>query len=307
MATKGSEAGPKGPAVKSRPGKTKAAKTAVLQALAGDEASLSADAFHERARSWWDDFRRSRAGGRAVDEFEECGGSEQERLITLNRIAIACFNASIYDPETDPGELYRASVVEARREVKALAKCARQLANAAERDLLGFDWAVIKAEESGARLRSGDGGKIAMSELAHRFFRGLEHALEGRLPELHGGPWARRFTVGNLQSTKPIASKVPTETATMLAFELCFYLRMHTAGRATDSAQLGQLMPADGRPCMPLVAQFVNATLGTSHDGKSLGDRLRKQRDAGPMGLGDWPIIEELRRARRAAQRGGER
>lgn len=133
-------------------------------------------------------------------------------------------------------------------------------------------------------------GSIPVHENAARFFGALERSLSGKLPEVHGGPFVGRFTVGNLWYQGPIGPRRPIEPVTMLAFEIAFYLRMHTAARAQDSWQTAQAMPSDGRPCMPVVAAFCTAALGVPVYAGKLGDRLRKlSRD---VGLGEWPQPE---------------
>jgi hypothetical protein len=69
------------------------------------------------------------------------------------------------------------------------------------------------------------------------WFNELEQRLKKEMPELHGGPFLHRFTFGNLHFKAAIEAGRKPEVSTMLAFELVFYLRMFTAGRAADSWQ----------------------------------------------------------------------
>ena len=118
-----------------------------------------------------------------------------------------------------------------------------------------------------------------LSELATR--------LEGKLPELHGGPFIHRFTIGNMHRDKAIREGARTTVASMLAFELTFYLRMHMAGRAGDAWQAAAKMPTDGKPCANIVAAFVNAVLGGTRDRREVADLVSKiPRDVGLM---PWP------------------
>ena len=158
----------------------------------------------------------------------------------------------------------------------------------AKRNEKGFMWACTLAEStSGVRItRKEKPGPMAHNLVVENYFSHLETALKGKLPELSGGPFLHRFTIGNLIFDKPILAGRPVTIETMLAFELAFYLRMHTAGRAKDGLQNGQRMPDDGDPCYSVVAAFCSAVLDTSFDAKSIGDKVRKLKH---VGLTGWP------------------
>lgn len=162
------------------------------------------------------------------------------------------------------------------------------LAQSAKRNDKALMWACGIAEiTSGVRItRKEKPSPMAHNLVVENYFLNLEKALRGRLPELDGGPFLPRFTVGNLIYEKPIKAGKPIKAETMLAFELAFYLRMHTAGRANDSTQYGQPMPKDGDPCFQTVAAFCCAVFSTSFDAKRIGDNVRYLNSAG---LGNWP------------------
>jgi hypothetical protein len=149
-------------------------------------------------------------------------------------------------------------------------------------------WAMGKAEaESGVRLsRTHPEGQMALTEIAERYFQSLEAALRGPLPELSGGPFLHRFTIGNLHFDKPLGAGRPVTAATMLAFELTIYMRMLTAGYAEDVLQSGASMPKYGDPCYQVVAAFCEAALDTELDAKQTGDNVRKLKNVGLM---RWP------------------
>ena len=224
----------------------------------------------------------------ALKSIKAIGGTDVDAAITHNRIALACFDAAHYKPELDPGQVYRKEIQAEKKKLDQLAMAAHVLALSAGRNEKGLMWACQIAEStSGVRItRIEKPGRMPHHLVVEKYFLQLETALRGKLPELHGGPWLHRFTIGNLSYDRAISTGRPLTTETMLGFELAFYLRMHTAGRAKDSLQNGQGMPDDGNPCYPVVAAFCSAVLGTSHDAKQIGDKVR---DLKSVGLTEWP------------------
>lgn len=241
--------------------------------------------------SWsgdWATWRDKPATRKAMDCFDQLGGSEMDRYITLNRIVPACLQAMRYEPKHDPGQKYRDKLATERQTVHELERAARTLAKACERNSQAMKWCLPGgANELGVRLsRPHDGEKIEVQKMGAVWFAELAAALSGTLPELHGGPWFNLFTLGNLHFEKPLKSGRPVEVTSMLAFELAFYLRMFTAGRANNVWSSGQRMPKYGKPCTHVVAAFCNATLNTYTDAKQVADRLRKLPDG--VGLIHW-------------------
>ncbi len=250
---------------------------------------------HEWRNSWfaeWGAFRDKPATRKAMTAFDELKGSERDRCITLNRIMGACFSAMKYKPESDPGHEYRSEMAAQRKAVASLAKAARVLAKACERDDRAMVWALPGgANVLGVKLtRPNDGHETPICKMGAAFFSELESSLTGKLPELNGGPFMSRFTLGNLHFEKPLKAGRPVEVASMLAFELAFYLRMFTEGRAGDVLQTAQPMPKDGKPCAQVIAAFCNAALATSLSTEQVTDRLGKL----PLdvGLCSWPEAE---------------
>lgn len=149
-------------------------------------------------------------------------------------------------------------------------------------------WACAFAEQdSGIRITRNDHTEPMKHHLVlEKYFSALETALNNPLPELHGGPFLHKFTIGNLVLNDPIQRGRPITPVTMLAYELAFYLRMHTAGRAKDSYQSSQAMPTDGEPCFHIVAHFCCAVFGSRwDDSKQIGDNVRALKD---VGLTKW-------------------
>jgi hypothetical protein len=240
-------------------------------------------------RDWFMTWRDKPTARSALRLLEEVGGTERHLANTLQRIAEACFNAVHYRPDLDPGKVYRAEIISAKKQIGQLARAARVLALGAAGKNKGLMWAMTKAElDSGVRLtRAEKDGPMELTVVAERYFRSLEAALRGTLPELSGGPFLHNCTIGNLIFDKPISAGRPLTVTTMLAFELTIYMRMHTAGNAEDSLQNGSPMPDyDGDPCFPVVAAFCTAALGTQLDAKQTGDNVRKLRN---VGLISWP------------------
>lgn len=229
---------------------------------------------------WWAKLDRSREGRAALRAFERIRADDVDRAITLERIARACYLAATYAPNDDPAVKRRAALRAARsRELAQLSRAARTLAKAWERNAPGLVWAAGEAQ-----IQSGHDQKW----IDERYFSALANALEGKLPEVHGGPWLHRFTVGNLRFEKAIGRGVAIGVETMLGFEIVFYLRMLTAGQAKDSTQRGQRMPAGGRPHHDVAAAFVRAALRDSRvETRTLADRLRKL--PADIGLMAWP------------------
>lgn len=246
--------------------------------------------------SWfgdWAAWRDKQSTRDALVLFDALKGSEAERMAALYRIGIACLDACRYDPEKDPGEIYRQQMAGERREAAALARAARELAKACERNSRAMGWALPGGNNRhGATLtRNPDGTSRLVIEMGAAWFFELEQSLRGKLPERDGGSFLEHYTVGNLHFDKRVKEGPPIEVASMLAFELAFYLRIFTAGRIGDSTQTGQPMPDDGKPCWPVVAAFCNATLGTQLDGKQVADRVTKLVKKRGVGLMPWPKI----------------
>ena len=229
---------------------------------------------------WWRDDRwkskpRAREALRLLQSLE---GTERDRHITAVRAVTCCFRAVAYTPAKDPGRVYRQRMKEQRNTAKSLARAANTLAKACERGDAAILWAI--------RWPLGK-QPIRSATLAGAWLQGLAENLEGKLPELHGGPFLHRYTIGNMHRDKPIREGARTTVAAMLAFELTFYLRMHMAGRAGDAWQAAAKMPTDGKPCANIVAAFVNAVLGGTRDRREVADLISKiPRDVGLM---PWP------------------
>ncbi len=245
------------------------------------------------ARQWYENWSTNADTHYALNLFKEIGGTDQHIAITQERIAQACFNAAHYKPELDPGHIYRNKIKTEKKQIKQLANAAYSLALSAKRNDKALSWAMDIAEShSGVRVTRANKPvphePMAHNLVAEKYFSSLAEALVGRLPELHGGPFLHRFTVGNLSFDKPIAAGRPVTTTTMLAFELAFYLRMHTAGYAGDSPQNGAPMPDyQSNPCYSIVAAFCSAVFAHELVGvKQIGHNVRKLED---VGLVDWP------------------
>ena len=78
----------------------------------------------------------------------------------------------------------------------------------------------------------------------------------------------------------------------MLAFELAIYLRMHTAGRLTNSP-VPTIMPRYGNPCFQVIAAFCRAVWDIKCDGnpidfdaKLIGDNVNALKG---VILTEWP------------------
>lgn len=237
----------------------------------------------------WAAWRDRRETQSALEKFEALMGTDRDRIKTIYRIAIACNNASKYQPGKDPGMKYREEMSHQRDRTRQLAEAAHLLAKACERDDRALFWALPGGTNPlSVRLsRPHDGASTPIHQMGAAWFTELEQRILGKIPELHGGPFWHRFTVGNLHFERPLRSGRPIEVASMLAFELSVYLRMFTAGRAGDLTYTGQRQPSDGKPCCHVIAEFCNATLSTNFDASMIGDRLRKlPRD---VGLIEWP------------------
>jgi hypothetical protein len=243
---------------------------------------------NELYEQWFESWKDKVTTRHAMQLLDDVGGTKEDLCITRWRVVMACFEAAQYKPELDPGKLYRDKISEAKRQIAQLARAARVLAQSAKNKHTGLMWATAWAEaDSGVRLaRIEPEGKMEVTEIAERYFKSLETALRGRLPELSGGPFFHRFTIGNLHFEQPISSGRPVTVATMLAFELAYHLRRHTVGHADHILQNGALMPNGGDPSFPVVAAFCNATLDTLLDYRQTGDNVRKLKNAS---LIRWP------------------
>lgn len=254
--------------------------------------------------SWkdtWGKFRDEPATRDAMAQFDALKGSEHHRMRTLMRIMPACLSArecaksvkaqkkKAYKIELDPGQKYRDENAAQKKVVHRLAAAAQVLAKACERNDRAMLWALPGGvNDLGVALqRPHDGKETPICEMGAAWFNELKNKLSGKLPELHGGPFYHRFTLGNMHFENPLAAGRPVELASMLAFELAFYLRMFTAGRAGDSTQNAQTMPNDGKPCTPVVAAFCSAALGEPFSAREITARLSKLPKS--VGLIGWP------------------
>lgn len=238
---------------------------------------------------WYLRWRDTAAARRALGLLSNIGGTENDLAITRDRILRACFNAIHYNPAQDPGQIYRRSLTLEKKRIAQIVKAAHVLSLSAGRNEKALSWAMTLAEaSSGVRItRTEKPIPMATHLVAQKYFSHLESALKGRLPELSGGPWLNRYTIGNLIFDKAISTGRPVTAPTMLAFELSIYLRMHTAGEARSSLQNGTPMPTYiSEPCHAVAAAFCNAALNTSFDAKQTSDNLRKLKN---VGLGCWP------------------
>lgn len=240
--------------------------------------------------NWYSTWRDKPKSRKALNALIALGGSEIHQSITLQRVATACYQAAHYKPGSDPGNQYRTNMAAERERLGQLGRAAHVLRLAAQRGDKAFKWATVHAElGSGVRMIRVDesSGSENHSVVAERYFFELEKALQRPLPELNGGPFLHRFTLGNLYFHKPLAAGRPVTTETMLAFELTIYLRLHTAGLAGNSLEPGNPMPTDGQPCYPVVAAFCNATLGLHLEAKQVGENVRKLKN---VGLTHWSL-----------------
>lgn len=240
--------------------------------------------------NWYSTWQHRPKSRKALKALGALGGSEIHQSITLQRVATACYKAAHYRPESDPGNQYRTNMAAEKERLGQLERAAHVLRLAAQRGDKAFKWATVQAElSSGVRMIRADesSGSEDHSVVAERYFSNLEKALQRPLPELNGGPFLDRFTFGNLYFHEPLAAGRPISTATMLAFELTIYLRMHTAGRAGNSLEPDNPMPTDGQPCYPVVAAFCNATLGLHLEAKQVGENVRKLKN---VGLTNWSL-----------------
>lgn len=242
----------------------------------------------EAAQKWFQEWCKEVDAKLALKSLEDdLINTNNDLSITRHRIILACFNAKNYKRELDPGEEYRQKLQEERSRLDLLIKAAHTLKLSAQRNDKSLMWACVFAEQdSEIRITRNDHTEPMNHNLVvEKYFSALETALKGKLPEINGGPWLHRFTVGNLIFKNPIQQGRPITVETMLAYELAFYLRMHTAGRARDSWQNGQAMPTDGKPCFNVVANFCNAAFGTTWDNKQTGDKVR---DLKNVGIAKW-------------------
>lgn len=254
---------------------------------------LSAGPSHASARNWrnaWSGelghWLSSPAARQAMATFDRLvGGSEHDRAITQLRIAWACVRARAYDPESDPGARWRASMASQRENLRDLAAAARTLANACWRNDRAMFWLLDRVLPSATAEM-----EVSPVRVWEDRFRQLQHDIENTyIPEVHGGPWWLAHTLGNLHFPEPVKPGRQVSVPTMLVAELVADLRMHTAGRAREIVTEGRLLPGTdvGRPCHDLVARLVNATLGTGLNALRVRDRLREL----PRGLRliRWP------------------
>lgn len=159
-------------------------------------------------KSWWDAREKQHAFQEAREMLDTVEGTAEHKAVLLNQIINACYQAAHYDPRTDPNTRRRSTVKESKAAIARLAQSANSLARAFRRDDPAIGWASHLAElESGVRLtRAVHDGPASSHEVAARYFEALVAALNGRLPEIHGGPFQHRTQVGNLLFPDPVAA-----------------------------------------------------------------------------------------------------
>lgn len=252
------------------------------------QARLSSKDLRGRWYGEWGRWRDRLAVRRALARFDVLDADDAVRSAAQESIARACLAAASYDPEQDPANLHRARMTEERARLSQVSAAARTLANSCDRRDMTMVSALGRASSIGVNSMHGTVSlhldALAMEDAAC-FFRSLERSFEGPMRELcNGGHWLHQC-IGNLRYSKPIQAGARVDTATMLAFELTVYLRDFTAGLLRDP--LCQPMPTHGRPCNALVAEFVNASLGTSLTDHHVKFRLQGlPRD---VWLASWP------------------
>lgn len=238
--------------------------------------------------TWLKEWERDPKTETALNSLKEnLTDTSNDIKITRLRILLACFNAKHYKRKLDPGEKYRQKLQEEKNRLSLLIKAAHTMKLSAQRNDKSLMWACAFAgQDSGINITRKDRAEpMKLNLVIEKYFSALETALKCKLPELHAGPFLHRFTIGNLILNNPIQQGRPITAETMLAYELAFYLRMHTAGRAVDSLQNGQTMPTVGEPCFSVVAKFCSAVFGTSWDAKKIGDKVRALKN---VGLTEW-------------------
>ncbi|TFZ00623.1 hypothetical protein EZ313_19415 [Ramlibacter henchirensis] len=222
-------------------------------------------------------------------------GIERDRCITLLRIGTACLSAERYDATKDPGRTYRKELAAQRERVEHLRAAANMLAKACDRGDRAMFWGLPGGNNPAQAELSGpaDGGSRSYLELGHAWFNELAETLGDQIPELNGEGFWHLHTDGNLYFDSPLPLQgPPRKVATMLAFELTIYLRMFTAGRATDAVNTPLGMPKDGKPCGHVVASFCNATLNTEFDSQTVESLLKNSGLASSARLISWPEPE---------------
>lgn len=259
--------------------------------------------------SWGGELARWRdrpATRKAWKLFDALEGTEKDRYLTINRIVQACHGAMHFRPKDDPGLRYREEMARQRRELHKLATAARVLRRACERNDAAMMWLLPGGtNQMGVTLsRPPSLERAPVCEMGAAWFGELDKRLREPLPQLHGGPFLHRFTIGNLHFERALEQPGrPPSLETMLAFDLTFRLRKFTAGRAGDITSFAQKMPRDGRPCFDVVAAFCNATLGTNLSGVQIADRLRRL--PADVGLMPWEGLEPYLDAEESGKKTG--
>lgn len=249
----------------------------------------------EKFRKWHQSWICQQSTKLAYARFDAIGGVDSAN--TKEKIVQACFNAAHYKPEVDPGQIYRDKLRAEKKKRDQLARAAHVLALSAGRNETAIKWACLRAElESGVCIRQKETQEQSeLTKVVGNYLLNLEKALRAPLPELDGGPWLNKFTLGNLILNDAISAGRPITTESMLAFELVFYLRLHTASRACERPQNGQPMPTEGKPCYPVVAAFCLAVFGGSHTPSDMQDRANQISDnvrkLKMAGLSNWPEV----------------
>lgn len=153
-------------------------------------------------QAWWRSWSDQADTQDAEYKFSTIPGNDKDSQITLHRIRMACYQAAHYDPAKDPGLLYRDKIRMEKDQLAELAAAARVLKKSAQRGDKSLFWAMEFAEaDSGIRITRKDyNEKMSVCVVAHKYFSQLEKALNGKLPELDGGPWLHRFAAGNART-----------------------------------------------------------------------------------------------------------
>ncbi|HUR40599.1 MAG TPA: hypothetical protein VM240_05465 [Verrucomicrobiae bacterium] len=205
--------------------------------------------------------------------------------LLVNRLLRACYQAAHFKPGTDRGRGYRADLQSLRGNRSKIVRRARQLADDLRKHR-ALMWPLAMSGYS-VRVLKGPKKQFPLPNLADLLLA-FADALDGKVPELDGGPFLHRFTFACLHFERPLERRRMPDVPTALLFNLVFFLRKWTASGSAFWS-VGEPMPNDGRPCYDAAAALVSATLRCDMDAHKAARLLTSlQRAGGRVGLMDW-------------------
>lgn len=239
--------------------------------------------------TWLNKFEISDLGGSALNRLKK-KFSKDSTLENFERLHFMilknCYFAKTYNIEKDPNEILRKSYeISFSKDLKStinnIAKIRRFIKNYPNAASWAMLQAYYKLNDKNCKIYSDKEDKDKLHEILNVLLEGFSEGLSQPIPGVKSGPWLHRWAIGPLlyPDRKPLdqQSQRPKDIVLSgLAFILVSIFREHTNNWKGDWRNLGRSMPEYGKPKIPLVVDFLNATLNLSLEEKNVKDIIKQ-------------------------------